>query len=330
MRATRPPTERAVRWGAGILFLAVGVLAFATGPAGAVAPEVSRSVVSVLPTWPGQPEGGAPRVPPGTAPEGSAVAIRAGGYLVTALHVVARATAIAVRLPGGRLAPAVLVGRDPATDLAVLKVAADLPVLADAPGEPALGAPVCALGNQFGLGLSLTCGVVSAVHRTGVGFNPIEDFVQTDATVNPGASGGALIDGENRLVGILSAIFTKESDASIGVNFAVSIALARRVAADLIDLGRVRRAPSGVRVRDLERAEQKAHVGARVVALVPGGAGERAGLAIGDLIMRVGVRPIHRASDVTGAFALRRPGDTVRLTVLRDGADVPVKLVLPD
>src|SRR3546814_1059360 len=116
--------------------------------------------------WPGQAQGGLPEVPPGTAPEGTAVAIAPGGYLATALHVVDRALEITVRLPDGRHLPAELVGKDAATDLALLKVAADLPPLPFAP-EPALGDPVCAVGNQFGLDLSVTCGVVSALHRAG-------------------------------------------------------------------------------------------------------------------------------------------------------------------
>ena len=101
------------------------------------------------------------------------------------------------------------VGRDPLTDLAVLQDRGGPADAAPTAQEPDLGAPVCAVGNQFGLGLSVTCGVVSAVRRSGVGFNPIEDFIQTDAVVNPGASGGALVDGDGRLVGVLSAIFTK-------------------------------------------------------------------------------------------------------------------------
>ncbi len=297
-------------------------------PTRAFEPGVLDSVVSVLPLWPGQEQGGRTQFPPGTAPEGTAVAIRAGGYLVTALHVVDRALEITVRLPGGRHVPAELIGRDPATDLAVLKVTAELPVLKDAP-EPALGAPVCAVGNQFGLDLSVTCGVVSALHRSGTGFNPVEDFVQTDATVNPGASGGALVDAQGRLVGILSAIFTKDSDADIGINFAASVALVHRVADDLIDHGRMIRVRSGLRVGDLAPGDRATLAGARILAVAAGSPGERAGLAPGDVITDVAGRAVRKASDVTAAIYLRRPGGRVAVTVLRAGASKTVELELP-
>lgn len=311
-----------------LLLLAAAGLALAPAPGQAFESRVLESVVSVLPLWPGHERGGRPQVPPGAAPEGTATAIRAGGYLVTALHVVARALEITVRLPDGREVPAELIGRDPPTDLAVLKVEADLPVLDDAP-EPALGAPVCAVGNQFGLDLSVTCGVVSALHRSGTGFNAIEDFVQTDAAVNPGASGGPLVDAQGRLVGVLSAIFTKDADADIGVNFAASVALVRRVVGDLIAHGRVIRARSGLRVADLELEMRARLVGARVLAVTPGGAAERAGIEAGDVITAVGARPVRKASDVTSAFQLYRPGDRVAVTVARDGAERGFELELP-
>ncbi len=298
------------------------------GPAGAFESGALDSVVSVLPLWPGHVPGGQPQLPPGAAPEGTAVAIRRGGYLVTALHVVDRALEIAIRLRDGRRVTARLVGRDPPTDLAVLKIESDLPVLEDAP-EPALAAPVCAIGNSFGLGLSVTCGVVSALHRSGVGFNSIEDFVQTDASVNPGASGGALVDDAGRLVGILSAIFTKDSDADVGVNFAASIALVRRVVDDLIDHGRVRRTDSGLRVADLASREAAHLAGARVITVAPDGAAARAGLAPGDVITAIGAHPVRKSSAVTGLLQLYRPGATVTLTILRQGSIHRLDLILP-
>lgn len=288
-------------------------------------PGVLNSVVSVLPLWPGYGQGR--RLPPGAAPEGTAVAIAEGGYLVTAHHVVARATAIKVRLPDGREVPAELAGLDRPSDLALLKIAVDLPLLAYAP-EPALADPVCAVGNQFGLDLSVTCGVVSAVHRAGTGFNPIEDFIQTDAVVNPGASGGALVDPQGRLVGLLSAIFTKESDANIGVNFAVSAALVQRVVEDLLAYGEVRRGKPGLGMAALEPEERGRWAGLRLWGVQPGGAGAAAGLKVGDLITAVDGRPVRKVAEATSAIQLKRPGEVVEITVLRDEQPLTLRLTL--
>ena len=291
-------------------------------------PEVLESVVSVLPLWPNRPRGGQPLLPPGAAPEGTAVAILPGGYLVTALHVVDKAIDIEVRLADGRRLPAQLVGRDGATDLALLKADADLPLLPDAPA-PALGAPACIVGNQFGLDLSVTCGVVSALHRSGTGFNRIEDFVQTDATANPGASGGALVDEAGRLLGMVSAIFTKRSDADIGINFATSIALVRRVVEDLAAHGRVLWADSGLEFRELAPEQRARLTGAAVAWVEPGGAGARAGLQAGDVVRRIGARPIRKASDATGALALARPGARLEIEVSQGATLRQTHLELP-
>jgi S1-C subfamily serine protease len=297
-------------------------------PARGFEPGILDSVVSVLPLWPGHGLHGRPGASPGEEPEGTAVAIRAGGYLVTALHIADKAAAITVRLADGRLRPAQLTGRDKATDLAVLKIADNLPVPPFG-AEPALGAPVCAVGNQFGLDLSVTCGVVSGLRRSGVGFNPIEDFIQTDAVVNPGASGGALVDGEGRLVGLLSAIFTKEADANIGVNFAVSLAMVHRVADDLIDLGRVARAAPGMALEELSDAERRTMAGVRVAGLLPGGAAQRTGLAVGDVITALGGRPVRKVSAALAALHLHRPGETLEVALLRDGTPRTLALTLP-
>jgi len=303
-------------------------LAAAPAPVAAFEAKVMDSVVTVLPIWPGYAHSDQTALPPGMVPEGTAVAIRPGGYLVTALHVVERALEITVRLPDGREVPARLAGSDSATDLALLATGIDLPVLPGAP-EPALGDPVCAIGNQFGLGLSVTCGVVSGLHRSGIGFNPVEDFVQTDAAVNPGASGGALVDGQGRLVGILSAIFTKASDANIGINFAASAALVQRVVDDLLAGGHVRHADLGMRLAGLEPAERAGRVGVRVAALTPGGAAAQAGLVEGDLITAIGGRAVHNVNDARAAIALARASARLPVTVSRGGSTATVELTLP-
>ena len=310
-----------------LALILIGLLWVPIGRAQAFDPAVLDSVVSVLPEWPGMAQGGNPEIPPGVAPEGSAVAVLPGGYLATALHVVDRALSVKVRLNDGRELAAETVGRDPPTDLALLKVAEELPVLAPAP-DPALGSPVCAIGNQFGLDLSVTCGVVSARHRSGTGFNPIEDFVQTDATVNPGSSGGALIDGEGRLVGLLSAIFAKESDASIGVNFAVSRALLMRVMEDLVREGRVRRGSPGLRFVNLTAAERALGGGVKVAGMRLGGPGEAAGFHAGDIVTSIDGRRVRKLSDAISAVQLRRPGDALMFAVRRGQASLQLKLTL--
>lgn len=319
MRRRAPPTPASPALISPVLAL-LALLLVTLWPAQPRALEAAalQSVVTVLPEWPHHPRSGAPGVPPGAAPEASAVAIAPGGYLATALHAVARAEAIDVRLSDGRLRRAELVGRDLPSDIALLKIEDDLPVplLVDAL-DVELGQPVCAVGNAFGLGLSVTCGVVSALRRTNAGFNAIEDFVQTDAAINPGMSGGALFDLEGRLVGLLSAIFASQGDANTGVSFAVSAKLLRRVAADLEQHGRVLRGRSGLRVRDLTRQEQATKVGAVVSAVEEESAAAVADLVADDLIVEIAGRPIRSASDVNTALHLHRPGESFYITYRR-------------
>jgi len=186
--------------------------------------EAHEAVVSVLPTWEGfnRPSFGAP---PGVAPEGSGVVIAQNGndaFILTAAHVVSRAIEVAVRSHNGDFSEAEIVGVDEARDLALLRARMRIEPVQINPEMPEIGTHVCVIANAFGLGLSFSCGVVSATGRSGIGFNAIEDFIQTDAAVNPGASGGALVDAEGKLVGMVDAIFTKEADIDAGVNFAVS------------------------------------------------------------------------------------------------------------
>ena len=159
-------------------------------PAQAFDATVLDAVVRLKPDWSLQARGvgaqGAPR-----DPEGTGVAVLTGGYIATNAHVIGDAKNVEVMLADGRVFASNIIGRDPLTDIALLKIEGDVPVLPLAP-SPQLADPVCAIGNQFGLGLSVTCGVVSALARSGVGFNQIEDFIQTDASVNPGGSGGGI------------------------------------------------------------------------------------------------------------------------------------------
>ncbi len=294
--------------------LALVLIAAPFGKVRAVSPDTVASVVSVLPVWPGQP-------PQGTrgAPEGSGIAL-SPGVIATAWHVIAPAERIDVRLADGRLLPARLVAHDAATDIALLSVDADLPPFALAPA-PDLAQPVCAVGNAFGLGLSVTCGVVSALGVSNAGFNPVEDFVQTDAAINPGFSGGALVDGEGRLVGMVSAIFASDGDANIGVNFAVSTDLLSRIA-DALTEGEVRFPDPGWRLETADRAT-RARVAAPVIALLaPSGPAEAAGLRPGDLVRAIAGRSVRTPRDAIAALALvpqDAPAYDVRIE--RDGAE---------
>ena len=280
----------------------------------------------LMPLRPERRRGGQADSCPGK-PGGTAGAGLAGGDLAPNVHVLGRATRVTGRLADGRIVASEIVGRDPLTDIALIKVAVDLPVLPIGP-EPPLAAPVCAIGNQFGLGLSVTCGVVSAVHRSGTGFNPIEDFIQTDATVNPGGSGGALIDAEGRLVGLVSAIFTKKTDANIGVNFAASMRLVLRVAEDLRDHGRVRRGKSGLLVEDLTREERATTAGVRITRITPESAAAAAGLAVDDIITAMGGRAVTKGADVSAAVYLHRIGEAFEIAYLRAGEARTATLVL--
>lgn len=285
------------------VFLAVTPV-IAGDPVGAM-----KSVVSLLPLWP-------ENINRSEEPEASGVVIFDGSYILTALHVVDQARSILVRSIDGVVMNAELVGSDTATDLTLLKIEDTLPPVKF--GDDArLGQNVCAIGNAFGLGLSLTCGTVSGIHRAGVGFNGIEDFVQTDAAVNPGASGGALVDADGRLLGILSAIFTKQSDANIGVNFAVSAPLAKRVALALKDTGRVGWAVSGLRLKPGLKAGAPGRLGARVIRVRTGSVAQSAGFEVGDLIVNAAGRTIRKPEDFTSVMAhIIVPGD-LSVSVMR-------------
>ena len=189
--------------------------------------SAAPSLIVIEPTWPGfnRPGFGAP---PGTAPAGTGIFVGTGdasNYLVTAAHVITRATEIEIVTEDSMRHAATVIAIDNQRDIAILKTGLRQRPIKLRLTDPAIGEHACAIGNSFGLGMSISCGVVSAIHRKEVGFNPIEDFVQTDAAINPGASGGALVDADGRLIGMIDGIFTKEADIDAGVNFAVSVPL---------------------------------------------------------------------------------------------------------
>lgn len=281
----------------------------------AFSPAILQSVVTVLP----ERGPGAPRATMhGEEISGSGVAIRPGGYIATNAHVLAQARAVSVRLADGRELPAEIIARDLLTDIALLKVEANLPPLPFGP-EPRLGAPVCTVSDPFGVGLSVTCGVVSALHRSGMGFNRIEDFIQTDAVLNPGSSGGALIDGDGALVGLVAAIFTRAADANIGINFAISGALVTRVVDDLIAHRRVVLPDPGWRLIPLSGPERLNYAGLRVAHVLMGSPAYEVGLRTGDAITAIAGRPVRKVSEAVAALFLQPPGKGIEIAAVRDG-----------
>lgn len=296
-----------LRW---IACAAVALLPFAA--AAQPLDRAMQSVVSVLPQWP-------PDARRLVEPEGSGVVMFGGKTIVTALHVVDKALSIRVKTRAGEIITARLTGRDRATDIATLAIDTPLRAIVPAGRELRLGEKVCAIGNAFGLGLSVSCGVVSGVHRSGVGFNRVEDFIQTDAAVNPGASGGALVTEQGEFAGLLSAIFTKGSDANIGVNFAVSAALTDAVARQLRDTGRVKRPVSGLRLEPFPGTGNTGRLGARVLSLSSGSLAEGAGLKPGDVIRRAGGRRVRKPQDFVSAMSRLLYADALDIEIDRDG-----------
>jgi serine protease DegQ len=245
---------------------------------------------------------------------GSGVVIDAEGDVLTNNHVVEGANQLAVALTDGTLRPAKLVGVDPDSDLALLKVDATglQPIAIGDVNSLAVGDVVLAVGNPLGVGQTVTQGIVSALGRKGIGINPIENFIQTDASINPGNSGGALIDAAGQLVGINSAILSR-GGGSEGIGFAIPVDLAQKVAASLKKQGRVARGWLGVSTGPAPRS------GALVVAVQQGSPANRAGLAPGDVIIRLGDRPIEEPDDLAALTLELEPGTKVPIEVQRNG-----------
>ncbi len=302
-----------------------------------VAEKVSPSVVQIDVTarddnadqvlrWLGR--GGDSPVARGT---GSGVVFTPDGAILTNNHVVEEALSINVHLRDGRFLPARLVGRDPATDLAVIKVDASGLVAAKFADSDTMrvGEWTVAIGSPFGLGYTVTTGVLSAKGRGGLGMNAIEDYLQTDASINPGNSGGPLCDLDGRVVGINTMIVGRGS----GIGFAVPSNLARRAAEQILKSGRVERAWIGVGTQDLSPELAAAlHVDPRAGALVnavgDNSPAKKAQIRPGDVIASVASRPVHDARDLTREILSHDIGQTLELEVLREGKHYGAKVTL--
>lgn len=266
--------------------------------------------------------------------EGSGVIYTSNGYIITNLHVVQGANEITVTTSDRRTFPASLVGQDPKSDLAVLRVdGKDLPYLKLADSdEVEPGEWVLAVGNPFGLTNTVTAGIVSARGRNIDllrDLDAIESFLQTDAAVNPGNSGGALVTADGKLLGINTAIATKNGKFQ-GYSFAIPINLVQRVADDIIEFGSYRRAFLGVEISTFTLADrQRLKVnnyteGVVIDAIFAGGSAEAAGLLVDDLIVRVGKRTIRDLPELTELIGRAKVGEKLKLNVVRNGSVVEV------
>ena len=267
---------------------------------------------------------------------GSGVIVDAkNGYILTNNHVIKGADIITVTLRDGRQLDAKLVGTDPGTDISVLKVESDnLVALPLADSEKLrVGDFVIAIGNPFGLGQTVTSGIVSALDRSGLGIGRFEDYIQTDASINPGNSGGALIDLRGHLVGINNAIYSR-TGSNIGIGFAIPINMARDIMAQLIETGSVQRGRLGAQAQDLTPELAKAFNlepnsrGAIVVKIISNSPADKAGLRIGDVVRAVNKKSIHKADDLHNTIGLLRVGTKVNLTVLRDSKQLMISATI--
>ena len=262
-----------------------------------------------------------------TQATGSGVIVDAReGYVLTNAHVVENATSIEVTTKDNRQFKARLVGRDPGTDIAVLQISGGN-LTAVPMGDSAhlqVGDFVLAVGNPFGLGQTVTSGIVSALGRS-PGIEGYEDFIQTDASINPGNSGGPLVDLQGRIIGINTAIVAP-SGGNVGIGFAVPINMARQVMEQLISGGEVKRGQIGVAIQDLTpdiaQALGTTHTqGAVIARVVPGSPAERAGLRTNDLVIAVNGTPIHNGVELRNRVGLSKIGDSVELTVVRGSSE---------
>jgi serine protease DegQ len=254
------------------------------------------------------------------------------GYVVTNNHVVEKAEQIQVTLKDGRALAAKLIGRDPATDLAVVQIDSDrltaLP-LGDS-DKLKVGDFVVAIGNPFGLGQTVTSGIVSALGRTGLTGEGYEDFIQTDASINPGNSGGALVSFQGELIGINTAIIGP-SGGSVGIGFAVPVSIVRSVMEQIVTHGEVQRGRIGVVLQDLtpdlaESMRLESTDGAVIAQVQAGSAADRAGLKAGDVVIAADGKPVRNATEFRNRIGIAAAGTQFQLDVLNRGRTRSVTL----
>ena len=259
---------------------------------------------------------------------GSGVIVSTAGFVLTNHHVVEAADEIEVALADGKKLLAKVVGNDPETDLAVLRVNAEnLPAITFGSSDALrVGDVVLAIGNPFGVGQTVTSGIISALGRTGLGINTFENFIQTDAAINPGNSGGALIDAGGNLIGINTAIFSR-SGGSMGIGFAIPVSTAKMVLEQIVKSGSVTRGWIGVEVQEItpqlaESFQIGKTRGALIAGVLRGGPADKAGVKPGDILVEVEGKPIIDPAAMLNIIAALAPGASAKIKLKRQDKDV--------
>jgi len=266
---------------------------------------------------------------------GSGVIVSSKGYVLTNDHVVQAADEIEVALPDGKKLLAKVVGNDPETDLAVLRVDTEnLPAISFGSSEALrVGDVVLAIGNPFGFGQTVTSGIVSALGRTGLGINTFENFIQTDAAINPGNSGGPLIDASGNLVGINTAIFSSRVGGSLGIGFAIPVSTAKMVLDQIVKTGSVTRGWIGVEVQEITQPMAESFKldgtrGALIAGVLRGGPADKAGLKPGDVLTEVEGKPVADPAGMLNLVAALAPGQNAKVRLKRQGQSVDATITV--
>jgi serine protease DegQ len=265
---------------------------------------------------------------------GSGVIVSQEGFILTNHHVVEAADEIQVALADGRDVPAKLVGADPETDLAVLRIdLKNLPAMTFGSSDNInIGDVVLAIGNPFGVGQTVTMGIVSAVGRSHLGINTFENFIQTDAAINPGNSGGALIDVSGHLIGINSAIYSR-SGGNQGIGFTIPVSLAKKIMEQIIQKGVVTRGWIGVEVQDVtpELAESfnlGTQQGALIAGVLRDAPADKAGIQPGDVVVDIAGKPVTDSSELLNLISDLAPGESAKIKVIRAQKAVLIEVVV--
>jgi serine protease DegQ len=265
---------------------------------------------------------------------GSGVIVSPQGYILTNNHVIEAADEIEVALADGRKAVARLVGTDPETDLAVIKVdLKDLPAVTLGHIEQTqVGDVVLAIGNPFGVGQTVTMGIVSALGRNHLGINTFENFIQTDAAINPGNSGGALVDANGNLLGINTAIYSR-SGGSLGIGFAIPVTTVKTVMESIISTGQVIRGWIGVEPQDItpELAESFGLMkksGTIIAGVLKDGPADKAGMRPGDILLAVEGKPVADTADMLNLISQLKPGSKTKMTVMRKNQESMIDVII--